>query len=108
MDKEIKSINEVQDAEEEAKKILEKALSQKQKLIDEANKKAREMVEGAEAEAKELAQRQSAAAMKEIEGMKNNEAKVTKKMVDDVKKKTLSQTSIKKLAEKISKNIAGE
>ncbi|MDE1846946.1 MAG: hypothetical protein KGH52_02700 [Candidatus Micrarchaeota archaeon] len=108
MDKEIKSISEVQDAETEAKKTVERALSQKQKHIDDANKKAREIVEGAEQESKVEMQKAIDATTKELESMKADEARATKKMSDQIRSRKLSKTGIQRIAADIARAIAGE
>lgn len=108
MDKEIKSINQVQDAESEATKIVERALAKKQKQIEDATSKARTMIEEAEKKAKEDILASAMLVQKELEKGKAQEIKETSKAVEEIKKKKLSQTKISEISQSIAKEIAGE
>ncbi|MDE1869410.1 MAG: hypothetical protein KGH71_00290 [Candidatus Micrarchaeota archaeon] len=108
MDKEIKSINEVQDAEAEATKLVERALSKKQKEIEDANSEARKIMEDAEHRAKEEIAASVITTQKELERLKGDETKATHKAVEQIKKMKLSQSKIKEISERVAKEIAGE
>ncbi|MDE1845920.1 MAG: hypothetical protein KGH53_01395 [Candidatus Micrarchaeota archaeon] len=108
MDKEIKSINEVQDAEAEAGKLIEKALSKKQRQIDEATADARKMVEEAEHRAKEEVAASIVSTQKELERLRGDETKATHKAVEQIRKIKLSKSKIKEISEQVAKEIAGE
>ncbi|HVA82695.1 MAG TPA: hypothetical protein VNF06_00855 [Candidatus Aquilonibacter sp.] len=108
MDKEIKSINEVQDAEAEATKLVERALSKKQKQIEDAGAEARKMVEEAEHKAKEEVAASLVTTQKELEKLKGDETKATHKAVEQIKKIKLSQGKAKEISERVAKEIAGE
>ena len=108
MDKEIKSINEVQDAEAVATKLVDKALSRKQKEIEDATADARKMIEEAEHKSKEEMAASVIATQKELEKLRGEETKATHKAVEQIKKIKLSQSKAKEIAERVAKEIAGE
>lgn len=108
MDKEIKNINEVQDAERQAELMMQRALSKKQKHIDDAYLKAKQIVEAAEADAKQSLAQSLEATQKELDSTVAHESKETQKLVESIKKRKLPETKIKQLGAQIARAIAGE
>ncbi|HVA82964.1 MAG TPA: hypothetical protein VNF06_02265 [Candidatus Aquilonibacter sp.] len=108
MDKETKSISEVQEAEADATKAIEKSLSKKQSHIEEASVRARQIVADAEQKAKEEMAHALSSVQKELDSTKGEEARATHRLVEGVKNRKLSQAKVAQIAEQVAKEIAGE
>ncbi len=103
----IDSIRGVQEAEAEAKRIIEDATKRRDSRIAEAERRARKIIEDAEADSNAAGEAVLKKADSEILGMRKRRLAEAAREAERLRKSRLSKRELDKLAEETAKSITG-
>lgn len=103
----MKSIEAIQEAEQEAKELLAKAQAGRLRKIDSANAKAKTLVADAEIEAKTVMEGVQKREMQTVSSKRAMEGSEMRKISDRLAKRRLSKNKTRRIADKAMELIVG-